>query len=107
MLSRELLLDRVKNSPYFPRKPKSNEFVTFVIRIDELDLGPYYTRTVLHNSGYTETNAIGWVKLQELVDKASDDKVTVRTPNHGPLWPVFWVPLQSELHANGKALFSN
>jgi len=62
---------RLDNARSFPVNVKPSEFKTFVIHIGLIDLAPYYSEPVLSRSGYTETSAIGWVSLRELVSLAS------------------------------------
>lgn len=108
LISRSELKEKLNGARYFPETERPEDFTTFVIPIDAIDLTPYYSTPVLARSDYTETTAVGWVSLRELIALARRETNHISTPNGEPLWPVFWHGLKPQLLQEGamKRLFA-
>ncbi len=101
LISRGELREKIKNARSFPETARLDEFITFVVLIEAIDLTPYYSTPVLSGSGYTETSAVGWIPLHDLAASARQESDMISTPNGEPLWPVFWNGLKRELVKDG------
>jgi len=86
LLPREMLASKLSSAPFFPPVPGRKDFVTYVVRVEILDTEPYYTTPVVNHSAFTETEAIAWLPLKEVIEHGRFPA----TPNDQPLWQRFY-----------------
>ncbi len=75
VLSRQALESAIQTAEIYPRQYTSRDFLTFVIAVPQPDIEGFTSNTLPTNDpGYHETNALGWVALEELLRLVKSDK---------------------------------
>lgn len=105
LLSRSLLISALKFARTIPESPRDSDFVTFVIRMEDIDLSPYYSNYVVAGSASAETDQIAWFELTVFSNFVAGKTPQIKTPNGKPLRKVFLETLRPVLINNPETIF--
>ena len=108
VLSKQVLESALKTAAIYPRQYGRRDFLTYVVAIPSADIKKYSSNVVPTNDpGYYETNALGWVTLDELLRLAKADKNEAVVPrvNAAGFYPHFRKGLKDALRAGEVKLF--
>jgi len=97
LLPKQFLASHVNSAATLPAQPKKGDFITYVFKMENIALEPFYDNYVVEGSSSDETNALFWADLSELRKFANDKKHKIITPNNKPLRPVFWKSFKKSL----------
>ncbi len=97
LLSQQLLAAKIASAATLPLQAKETDFVTYVFKVKELSLAPFYESYVIEGSSSAETASLFWADLSELVEFAKNERSKLATPNNKPLRPLFWQSLKKYL----------
>ena len=110
VLSRQVLESAIEAAQIYPRQYGSSDFLTFVVPIPPTSINKFTSNVVPANDpGYYETNALGWVALDDLLRlaKADKDEPVVPAVNAAGFYPHFRKGLKDALKAGDVKLFDH
>lgn len=108
VLPKQVLETALPTADVYPPQYSSRDFLTFVVAIPPVDIDNFTSNAVPPNdSGYHETNALGWVTLTKLLSLAQADKVepVVPTVNNSGLYIPFREGLREALRMGSVTAF--
>ena len=106
LLSKQFLASNIESAATLPLQPQEKDFVTYVFKVKELSLVPFYDSYVIEGSSSAETGSLFWADLSDLVEFAKDERNKFVTPNNKPLRPVFWQALRKSLIGPEVSVFN-
>ena len=108
VLSKPVLESALKTAAIYPRQYGRRDFLTYVVEIPAANIDTFTSNIVPANDpGYDETNALGWLTLDELLRLAKADKNEAVVPrvNAAGFYPHFRKGLKDALRAGEVKLF--
>jgi len=102
------LASAMKTAAIYPKQYGRRDFLTYVVAIPPTDISHFTSNTVpAHDPGYHETNALGWVALDELLRlvKANQNEAVIPSINNAGLYRHFHRGLRDELKTGDVKLF--